>query len=363
LAADPDTRRRFESEARLAARLVHPNVVAVFDSGESDGIPFLVMERLPGRTLADAIAQGPVDPDEARAIGAQVLDALAAAHAAGMVHRDVKPGNVLATGSGVWKVADFGIAKSLEVADGDATVTGIVMGTPAYLAPERVAGGQATVATDIYAAGVLLYEALCGRRPVEAGAPPAALLAPDPTPISELCPQVPPDLAATVSRAMAINPHDRFPDAASMALALRRRPPAAATVAMPALEDGAATTIAPAPDEVPGPGPGPTHPGTGTRRTADPHQAITQGVPSAPAAPPGGRDPAVPDAGRRRLYIAGGAGAAFVVVVALAIGSLGHHHSSPRTPATASTTTAVPSGALPPSLNSALERLQGAVRP
>jgi hypothetical protein len=382
LAADPDTRRRFESEARLAARLVHPNVVAVFDSGESAGVPFLVMERLPGRTLADAVAQGPIDPEEVRIIGAQVLDALAAAHAAGMVHRDVKPGNVLATGTGLWKVADFGIAKSLEVADGDATVTGIVMGTPAYLAPERVAGGAATVATDIYATGVLLYEALSGRRPVEAGASPAALLAPDPTPIEVLCPQVPPDLAQVVGRAMAVDPARRFPDALTMAAALRGHRPAA-TVAMPTPtrseppgEAGEATVWG-------APGAGmPTVAGEATA-AGDATVAAAGAVPAegaaatrplpagvaAPPVPPAGspaeRDPAAPDDHSRRLFIAGGIGATFVVVIALVVAGLGHHHSPARAPATPTGTSAAPgpTGSLPPSLSSALQHLQQAVQP
>jgi serine/threonine-protein kinase len=329
LAADPDTRRRFESEARLAARLDHPNVVAVFDCGESDGVPYLVMERLPGRSLADAIAEKPVPPDEARLITAQVLDALAAAHAAGMVHRDVKPGNVLASGAGLWKVADFGIAKSLEVSEGDATVTGIVMGTPAYLAPERVAGGHATVATDVYATGVLLYEALSGRRPVEAGASPAALLAPDPIPISVLCPDLPADLASVVTRAMSADAAGRFPDAAAMADALRRRPGAADT----------ATVVMTAP---------PADAGAGDAAT----RAIPPQVTTAPAATRGGPS--------RALLLAGAVAAAVIVVVVLAIAGLRHHPSAgPATPAPAP----APSGTLPGPLDSALRHLQQEVQP
>src|SRR5205085_5453763 len=142
LASEPGVRERFEAEARAAAGLNHPNVVAVFDSGEHDGVPFLVMELLPGRTLADELADGPLAPERARRIGAEVAAALAASHAAGVLHRDVKPGNVLLAADGTAKVGDFGIAKSTEGLD--LTTTGTIVGTAAYLAPERLAGAPAT---------------------------------------------------------------------------------------------------------------------------------------------------------------------------------------------------------------------------
>ncbi|MHB1787306.1 MAG: serine/threonine-protein kinase, partial [Acidimicrobiales bacterium] len=225
MAHDPVIRQRFEEEGRMAARLVHPHVVAVFDTGEEHRVPYLVMERLSGRTLADTIvaagAGGPLDVGEVRDMGAQVLDALAAAHAAGMVHRDVKPGNVMAAGPGTWKVGDFGIAKSLEVSAQNHTTTGLIIGTLAYLAPERLAGGPASVSSDIYSAGVVLYEALTGRRPVEEGAPVHALLTAVPVPIAVLRPDVPAELAEVVARAMERDPHARFATAADMAGALR----------------------------------------------------------------------------------------------------------------------------------------------
>ena len=130
MAADTGVRERFEAEARSAARLSHPNVVAVFDTGEDEGTPYLVMERLPGETLADRMAAGPVDQAWLRRVAGDVLGALGAAHAAGLVHRDVKPGNILLAADGSAKVADFGIAKSLELA-GDLTGTGLLVGTPA----------------------------------------------------------------------------------------------------------------------------------------------------------------------------------------------------------------------------------------
>ena len=164
LAVQPLVCKRFEAEARSAARLVHPNVVAVFDSGHDRGVPFLVMERLPGRTLADAIDEGPMDPCSVRRMATQVLDALAAAHGAGLIHRDIKPANILVAGPDDWKVADFGIAKGVSTIDPALTATGLVIGTPAYLPPERLAGGQATPSGDLYALGIVLHEALIGDR-------------------------------------------------------------------------------------------------------------------------------------------------------------------------------------------------------
>ncbi len=166
----PGVAERFENEAQMAARLVHPHIVAVFDFGVDHGVPFLVMERLSGRTLADALAAGPLAFDEVWELGHQVLDAVRAAHGAGMLHRDIKPRNVLDAGPAGWKVGDFGIAKSTDMgADAGLTGTGLVVGTPAYLAPERLAGAAATVASDIYGVGLVLYQALTGRPPFPTG--------------------------------------------------------------------------------------------------------------------------------------------------------------------------------------------------
>ena len=195
LAADPGVRGRFEHEARAAARLSHPAIVTVFDSGEHDGVPYLVMERLPGSSLADELAVGPVDPDRVGAIALRVAGALATAHAAGIVHRDVKPGNLLLTEEGDVKLADFGIATSAEISD--RTATGMVVGTPAYLAPERLAGGPATTSTDVYSLGVVLYEALTGSKPFAGDSPVViahAIHATSPTPIASCMPAVDPTL-------------------------------------------------------------------------------------------------------------------------------------------------------------------------
>ena len=226
IAADPLARQRFEAEARLAARLVHPHVVAVFDCGEDAGIPFLVMERLGGPTLADTIRVGPMDPDAVRTLGTEVLSALAAAHTAGLIHRDIKPTNVLAAGPGNWKLGDFGIAKSLEVTDPSLTSTGMIIGTPAYLAPERLAGGGATPGGDLYALGIVMYEALVGRtdhlvRPAASGTARP--------PLDQVRPGLPPDLVAVVTRAMDPDPAVRYGSAADMAAGLGGQAPIAAT--------------------------------------------------------------------------------------------------------------------------------------
>lgn len=205
LAAQPENRRRFEVEARAAARLSHPHIVAVHDSGEHDGIPYIVMERLSGRTLADTIAQGPMPLPQIRSVLDDVLSALSAAHAAGILHRDIKPANILLTDTGVPKVADFGIAKSAESGH---TMTGLVIGTLGYLSPERLTGRPATIADDLYAVGVLAFEALVGRVP----APHEDLAA--------LRPDAGPVLASVVQRATAPDPRARFADAEQMRAAL-----------------------------------------------------------------------------------------------------------------------------------------------
>jgi serine/threonine protein kinase len=221
LNAQPDMRRRFEHEARSAAALSHPNIVAVHDYGEHDGRPFIVMERLPGHTLADQIARGPLDSARVRAVLHDVLSALSAAHSAGVLHRDLKPANILASVTGdAMKVADFGIAKT---AGTTLTATGQIVGTMAYLSPERVAGAPGSVADDLYAVGVMGYEALTGRPAFPQDNPAAlarAIMDTPPPPLAVTRPDVEPSLANVVDGAMARDPRQRFPDAEHMRAAL-----------------------------------------------------------------------------------------------------------------------------------------------
>ena len=233
MAARDDIRRRFEAEARAAASFSDPHAVAVFDTGEHEGQPYIVMERLPGETLADRIAAGPVDPTGLRQVATEVLGALGAAHAVGLVHRDVKPGNIMVTADGNDKIADLGIAKTLESSEvsRDLTGTGQLLGTPAYLPPERLDGGPATAKSDLYSLGVVLYEALTGRSPFPQDTPLAtarAIVAGQYDPLDQVRPGLDPALVATVERAMTTDPARRFASANAMAAALAARPPVAA---------------------------------------------------------------------------------------------------------------------------------------
>ncbi|MGH9225415.1 MAG: serine/threonine-protein kinase [Acidimicrobiales bacterium] len=235
LVAREDVRTRFQAEARAAAGLSHPNAVAVFDTGEHDGAPYLVMERLPGETLADHIAAGGVDEAWLAGAACGVLGALADAHRAGIVHRDVKPGNILLAADGTAKIADFGIAKSIHPADGnhsgghvDLTATGQLLGTPAYLAPERLEGKPATPTSDLWALGVVLYEALAGAKPFAGrGALDVAqaIVTGSYVPLSSRRPDLDPAFVQTIERAMSRHPADRFESADDLAAALRGAPP------------------------------------------------------------------------------------------------------------------------------------------
>jgi Protein kinase domain len=222
---DPRARERFEHEARTAAGFVHPNAVTVYDVGDDGQRPYLVMELVEGRDLAELLAvRGALTPGQATRIADQMLAALGAAHQRGLVHRDVKPGNVLVTRDGTAKLADFGIAKAAADATAGLTLTGQVMGTPRYLAPEQAAGEGATPRSDLYSAGVVLYEMLAGEPPFTGETPVAIALAHQQAPVPPLTgrrPDLPPALVATVERALEKDPARRFPDAAAMQAALR----------------------------------------------------------------------------------------------------------------------------------------------
>ena len=267
-ADDPTFRSRFETEARHAAALHHPGIAGVYDVGESspdDGSvhprPFLVMELVEGQPLSALLVGGrDLDPDAVRDLLAQVGDALGAAHAAGIVHRDVKPANLIVTPAGKIKVTDFGIARAAEGVG--ITRTGAVMGTPQYLSPEQAEGRPATAASDVYALGVVAFEMLAGRRPFEAESPVATALAHVREPIPDLPSEVPRDLAAVVRRALAKDPAERYADGAAFAVALRdpatelvRTPPF-----VPTPPPESATQVLPAQSELAEPDPGPPPP-------------------------------------------------------------------------------------------------------
>jgi serine/threonine protein kinase len=223
-AADEATVRRFLNEIRIARRITHPNVVRTHDVGRWGGWLFLTMEYFRGRPLDRRIAAGPrLTPGETVAVGRQLADALAAAHAQGVIHRDIKPHNLLVDDTGLLKVLDFGIA----VVQGNAgvlTETGVVVGSPAYMSPEQLMGETLTPATDLYAAGVVLYECLTGRLPIAATTPMsflAQLMHHGPTPILEVAPDIPAPLAGLVTGLLRPVADRTPPTAAALAEALR----------------------------------------------------------------------------------------------------------------------------------------------
>ena len=225
LGDDAQFARRFVAEARAAARLSHQNVVAVFDQGDDDGTLFLAMEYVPGRTLRDVIReQAPLSPARALDLLAPILDALCAAHDAGIVHRDIKPENVLISDHGVVKVADFGLARAVS-ATGNTATQGLLMGTVSYLAPELVTDGSADARSDVYSSGILLYEMLTGNKPHSGDTPIqvayAHVHADVPAPSLEV-PSIPPYVDALVQRATARDRDLRPADARVLSRQVRR---------------------------------------------------------------------------------------------------------------------------------------------
>ena len=238
-ASDPTLRKRFLREARVAARLSHPHVVTVYDAGDDGGRPYIVMEYVEGETLAQLLRRrGRLPPHEATALAAQAVAGLACAHAAGLVHRDVKPGNLILRSDGTLKVADFGIARAAEATA--LTQAGAVLGTAAYLSPEQAAGGEVTAATDVYSLGCVLYELLGGRPPYELDSL-AELVTKQAegaiTPLRGAATEVSPRLEELVMRCLARNPAFR-PSAAELARELTPPgPDQRATPSLPAAQD------------------------------------------------------------------------------------------------------------------------------
>jgi serine/threonine protein kinase len=249
LARDEDLRRRFLREARLAARLAHPNVVRVFDVGEDDGRPFIAMEYVEGETLAELVARrAPLPAAEVASLGMQMCAGLAASHAAGLVHRDVKPQNLLLSTDGVLKLGDFGIAAGHEGTR--LTLAGTVLGTAGYLAPEQARGERVTAAADIYAVGAVLYELLAGEPSRTAGSL-AELGSEDgfqPPDLAERVPTAPPELVAAVSACLSVRLEDRPSSAAALARLLAPVASEAETLSLPPDPAQRATEILVRPD-------------------------------------------------------------------------------------------------------------------
>jgi len=233
---DPDAGRRFRREARTAASLQHPNVVAVYDAGEEDGRLFIVMECVPGEGLDSVLArEGRLEPQLVLGLADQAASGLGYAHSAGVVHRDVKPANLLLREDGVLKVSDFGIARSATDHTTQLTQAGTILGTAAYLAPEQARGEAAGPPADVFALGVVLYEALTGSVPwpVEGLASLASFAETPPPPIRSLAPDTPPALERAVTRALAYNPADRPADADAFRRELDGDDETRATVVLP----------------------------------------------------------------------------------------------------------------------------------
>jgi serine/threonine-protein kinase len=250
LAPNADT-SRFEREARAVASLGHPNVTQLYDYGEENGRPYMVLEYLSGGTLEERLRNGKPLPDEqAAAIAGGIAAGLAHAHARGVVHRDLKPANVLFDEEGRPKLADFGIAR-MAAGEGTLTEAGTVLGTAAYISPEQAAGAPATAASDVYSFGVMLYRMITGRLPFESSDPMQLVLQhrdASPPPIASLRTDAPASLEATATAALAKDPRDRPGDGSALLaeLGIAATGSAAAGAATSVLEADDATRVLPA---------------------------------------------------------------------------------------------------------------------
>ena len=253
LARDPSFQTRFRREAQSAASLNHPAIVAVYDTGEdhTDGevTPYIVMEHVEGRTLRDVLAsEGRLLPQRAMEITAQICTALEQAHRAGIVHRDIKPGNVMLTPSGEVKVMDFGIARAVTGSSSTMTQTAAVIGTAHYLSPEQARGEHVDGRSDIYSTGCLLYELVTGGPPFSGDTPVAVAyqhVREEPIPPSRVEPEVPAAIDAIVLKAMAKNPANRYQTAAQMRADLERALAGQPVEAAPVLAEDSTTILPP----------------------------------------------------------------------------------------------------------------------
>ena len=334
LAADPRVRSRFAAEARILASLNHPHIVPIYDYVERDGLCLLVMENLPGGTLWDRFRSQGMGIETTCAVIMAACTGLHYAHQKGVLHRDVKPENLLYNAEGVLKITDFGIAKVVGGAETLATRGGEILGTPAYMAPEQAEGRELGPEADIYATGVMLYELLSGNLPFSEEGGPLAIVYrhvyEEPTPLSKVAPHVEPSLAEVTMRAIARQPANRYSSAEDFGVAIGGAvTPAWGTewlqrAGMPIVDSGPITESAkrPTAGTVSGPSTAgaaaPPLPGAPSTIIAGPPTAPPPGVPPTvgpPGAPPTvGPSPAhVPAAGGAGRTVGPGSGGVTVV--------------------------------------------------
>ncbi|HJY43734.1 MAG TPA: serine/threonine-protein kinase, partial [Propionibacteriaceae bacterium] len=254
--ADPVMLQRFDREARTVGGLTHPNIVAVYDVGTDNGVPYLVMELIDGTSVAALLASGPLPVDQAVEVARQTCDALAMTHAQGVVHRDIKPANILLTPTGTVKVCDFGIARLTHQQLTNLTAPHTAIGTSAYMAPEQASGAAVDARTDLYALGCVMYAMLTGHPPFTGDNPLTVLWQHQHQPalaVASLRPDTPADLDALIARLLAKNPSERpatatevrdrltaraESEAAAAAQPTRMLPAVSATQTLPVLEHG-----------------------------------------------------------------------------------------------------------------------------
>jgi len=232
---DPERRRRFLQEARAASSLDHPNIITIFDIAEADGLHFIVMQYVPGKTLGELLreASGRLPLSKALDYTIQIADGLAAAHARGIVHRDLKPDNVIVQENGAVKILDWGLAKLVEPAnlteaptreqERPLTEAGHVVGTPAYMSPEQVQGRNVDARSDVFSFGSILYEMATGKRPFSGDTAPllmASIVRDEPRPPHEILPSIPLELEKWIARALRKEPERRWQSMADFRVAL-----------------------------------------------------------------------------------------------------------------------------------------------
>jgi serine/threonine-protein kinase len=262
LARDKTFQERFRREAQNAAALNHPAIVAVYDTGEEraptgEALPFIVMEFVNGRTLKEVLAaEGRLMPRRALEITADICAALEFSHRHGIIHRDIKPGNVMLNQNGQVKVMDFGIARALASGATTMTQTSAVIGTAQYLSPEQARGEAVDARSDVYAAGCVLYELLCGHPPFVGDSPVSVAyqhVREDPRPPSYVNREVPPDIDAVVLKALAKNPLNRYQSAGEMRADVLRAAAGRPVLATPVMPEAETMAMAPAPPRPMGP--------------------------------------------------------------------------------------------------------------